>query len=170
MILGAAIPGVYALPWKAAARQIEKQATKGLLRMALRKSGSRIAGKILTGSRAWLKAFIHVAEHFIEEPVIEKGKHGVFKAALRSREALEPLIKSTVTKPSRRILGQLSVHGVNAGRFCVFLEKEFGEELGEELTQKKIGEEITRVPARILRVIVDYRGKPITAFPVAKFL
>ena len=155
-------------PWGKVARKTAEEVSVRLVRQAIRKAGSRMAGKILVGSAAWLKAFEHIAEHFAENLVVEKGTHGVFKAALRSRGALEPLVSQAVRRPSSTLVGRAAVHGVFAGRICVILEREFAEEIGEEL-RVEAGGVIKRTGAKILRVIVDVRGKPITAFPVTKF-
>ena len=86
----------------------------------------------LVGSNAWRKAFEHVAEHFEKRFVYEKGVHGVFVSALRSREALEPLVKLAVSKPSRKAAGRASVNGVFSGRICTIMEREFANAIGVE--------------------------------------
>jgi hypothetical protein len=138
----------------------------------VRKAGSRMAGKILTGSAAWTKAFEHVILHFSEKEIFEKGgqaaTHGVFKAALRSRSALEALISTAVRRPSSIKVGKLAVHGVFDGRPCVLLEREFADVIGEEL-RREGGQIVSRTEAKILRIIMDVNGKPVTAFPVASF-
>lgn len=127
-----------------------------------------MAGKLLLGSGAWIKAFEHIAEHFERKWVYTKGTHGIFTAALRSRGALEPLVKIAVTKPSRKIAGRVAVNGVFSGRICVILEREFAEVIGQELKLAADGT-VSEVDAKILRVITDIYGKPVTAFPVASF-
>jgi len=166
--MGMIFSHVYMLPWKAAARKAEKVAGKRLVALALRKAGSRIAGKLLTGSKEWTKAFEHIAEHFSEEALQHKISHSVFRATLRSRSLLEPLLKDAVLKPSRKVVSQLRLHGVSLGRVCVIIEREFADVIGEDITHTAEG--VVRRPAKILRVVVDITGRPITAFPVLEFL
>jgi hypothetical protein len=154
-------------PWGKASRKLAEEVSARLIRLAVRKAGTRMAGKLLIGSGPWIKAFEHIAEHFERKWVFQKGTHGVFASALRSRGALEPLIKIAVTKPSRTVAGRVAVNGVFSGRICVILEREFAEVIGVEL--KHSGGALSEVEAKILRVIVDINGKPITAFPVASF-
>jgi hypothetical protein len=154
-------------PWGKASRKLAEEVSENVVRLAIRRAGARLAGKILVGSNAWRKAFEHIAEHFEARFVYQKGVHGVFVSALRSREALEPLVKLAVTKPSRKAVGRASVNGVFSGRVCTIIEREFTEAIGEELRLEK--GVLTSVEAKILRIIVDVRGKPITAFPVASF-
>ena len=154
-------------PWGKASRKLAEEVSEGVVRLAIRRAGARLAGKILVGSNAWRKAFEHIAEHFEKRFVYQKGLHGVFVSALRSREALEPLVKLAVTKPTRKAVGRASVNGVFSGRICTILEREFANAIGVEWRLE--GGVLTSVEAKILRIIVDVRGKPITAFPVAKF-
>jgi hypothetical protein len=155
-------------PWGKVSRKLAQGGSARLIRLIIRKGGSKIAGKILLGSGPWIKAFEHIAEHFERKWVFQKGTHGVFLSALRSRGALEPLIKIAVTKPSRKIVGRTAVNGVFAGRVCVILEREFAEAIGQEL-KLEAGGAVSELEAKILRVIVDINGKPVTAFPVASF-
>jgi len=154
-------------PWGKSSKIIADEVSTRLVRLAVRKAGSRLAGKILTGSAAWVKAFEHISEHFVERYVYEKAKHGVFKSALRNQSALEELIRRAVRGPSSVKVGKLAVHGEFTGRTCVILEREFSEEIGEELSH--VAGTIERVPAKILRIILDVDAKPVTAMPVASF-
>jgi hypothetical protein len=155
-------------PWGKSSKIIADEVAVRTVRLAIRKAGSRLAGKILTGSAAWLKAFEHISEHFVERYVYEKAKHGVFKSALRNQSALEELIRRAVRGPSSVKVGKLAVHGEFTGRTCVILEREFSEEIGEELRRLADGT-IERTPAKILRIILDVDAKPITAMPVASY-
>jgi hypothetical protein len=155
-------------PWGKGSKIIADEVSVRVVRLAIRKAGSRLAGKILTGSAAWIKAFEHISEHFVERYVYEKAKHGVFKSALRNQSALEELIRRAVRGPSSVKVGKLAVHGEFTGRTCVILEREFSDVIGEELRRLEDGT-IERAPAKILRIILDVDAKPVTAMPVASF-
>lgn len=173
LVTGAAVPKpvVYAQTCRAVGNRAASQVGRRLLQLGLRKAGSRIAGKILTGSSAWKKAFLHIAEHFGKDALLSKPVHAVFRGKYCSQAALEPLIQKAATKPSRRALTQATVHGNPIGRWVVLLEREFPEEIGDEITRKVVqGMVVDRsTPCKILRIIVDLTGRPITAYPVAKF-
>jgi len=147
-------------------RKIVKQIGKKLTKLSLKKAGSRIVGKINVKSRFWNRAFEHIALHF--KPVAGKVSHAVFEPAFRSRTAVEKLIKSVVSKASRApVLTKATIDGVPLGKPVVILEKEFSEVIGK-ITVEQSGKLVEK-PLKILRVIVDYTGKPITAYPVEKF-
>ncbi|HYE73917.1 MAG TPA: hypothetical protein VEF04_11330 [Blastocatellia bacterium] len=160
------------LAWKGAAKKAVKEVGKKLASLGFKNAGKRLAGKLFIGSGAWNKAFKHVALHFSEAAFAKKASHSVFHSAFRSKAALETLLKDAVTKPSRKILTRATIDGVPAGRPVVVLEREFGQEIGEMLgRQMENGaEKIVRTPCKILRVVVDITGRPVTAFPVPTFL
>ncbi|MEK6701726.1 MAG: hypothetical protein AABZ53_05655 [Planctomycetota bacterium] len=122
--------------------------------LALKKAGTRISGKVLTGSPHWKAAFVHVAEHF--GPQAGKASHAIFEAALRSQRALETLIQSAALKPSLKYLGRETIGGMAVGRPVIVLEREFGRVIG------KIGQD----NCTVLRLVLDITGKPITAYPI----
>jgi hypothetical protein len=146
------------LAQKEAERLAEKEVGKGLVKLAAKKAASRILGKLAVNSKAWGKAFVHIAEHF--GPVEGKASHAIFTESLRSKTAIEKLLRQALTKLGRApVVGKLTISGVPAGKPCVILEKEFAEVIGK----------IEDKPCKILRIVVDYTGKPITAYPVEKF-
>lgn len=151
------------------ATKAAREVGKDILKLALKRAGTRIAGKILIKSKAWGKAFLHIAEHFSVEPLLKKGTHTLFKAPLRNRAAVEALIVKAVKNPSRKIVSRATVHGVRAGRPVIIIEREFTEVIGETFKQA-VGEEAKKIAdCKILRVIVDITGRPITAYPVEAF-
>jgi hypothetical protein len=154
-----------------AAKRAAKQVGKRLTQLALKKAASRIIGKMAVGSRFWDKAFKHIAEHFSEQALASKAVHAVFASKYRTKAALEALLKQGASKAGRRTLTQATIAGNPLGRPVVILEREFAEAIGEELTKKVVNgaEVIERVPCKILRIIVDYTGKPVTAYPVKVF-
>lgn len=144
---------VFGRAGRAAARELGGR----LSALALRRASSRILGKIGTRSRHWARAFEHIALHFRPDPT--RAAHAVFEAAFRSRPALEELIQRAVRRPSQRLLTRATIHGNPAGRAVVVLEREFGRVIGQQDGQA----------CTILRIIVDYTGRPITAYPIAAF-
>lgn len=153
--------------WTKTARRAAQEAGKGFLKLALRRSASRLTGKMLTGSKAWAVAFKHIAEHFSLGPLATKATHTVFVQVFRNKKACEALIAQAVKGPSRRYISRATVHGVTAGRPVIILEREFQHLVGE--TFSKAAPEAKPVACRILRVIVDFTGKPITAYPIEVF-
>jgi hypothetical protein len=139
-------------------RKLAREVGEGVVRLSSKKAASRILGKLATNSRAWRKAFEHISLHF--GPIAGKPSHSVFESAFRNRGAVEGLIRTAIRKLGRApIAGRLTVHGVPEGTPCVLLEKEFKDVIGK----------INGRDCKILRIIVDYTGKPITAYPVDKF-
>ena len=111
-------------------------------------------------SRDWNKALEHVALHFRPISIELKKKHGVFEPKFRTREAVEALISKALTKLGRKpVVTRLTIDNVPAGKPAVILEKEFTEIIGHEGDHE----------CKILRIIVDFTGRPITACPVGKF-
>jgi hypothetical protein len=140
-------------------RRAAKEIGEKLVKLASKKAASRILGKLATNSKAWRKAFEHIAMHF--GPIEGKASHAIFEKAFRSKAGVEKLIRTALTSLGRSpVVSKLTIDGVAAGKPCVILEKEFSEVIG------KIGDE----PCKILRIVVDFTGKPITAFPVKQFL
>jgi hypothetical protein len=149
------MPGPADTVAKKAAKEIGKKLTK----LAVRKAGSRFLGHIARNSPAWRKAFEHIALHF--KAVSGKASHAIFEPKFRSFEAIEELLKKALSGPSRNpVLTKLTIDGVPAGKVAVVIEREFAQVIG------KIG----AGECRILRIVVDFTGRPITAFPVDKFL
>ena len=154
---------------KGVGKQVVKQIGKRLTALALRKAASRIVGKMATNSRFWVKAFEHIALHFSEDALASKAVHAVFLKKFCSKAAVEDLIRQGASKAGRRTLSKATFGGVPIGTPVVVLEREFSQVIGHELT-KAAGGAVTRVECKILRIIVDFTGRPITAFPVSKFL
>ncbi len=139
-------------------RKVAREVGEKIMRLSSKKAASRILGKMASNSRAWGKAFEHISEHFA--PAAGKASHAIFEPALRNRGAVEGLIRSALKKLGRApVVGKLTVDGVPAGKPCVLLEKEFKGVIGK----------IDGRDCKILRIIVDYTGKPVTAYPVEKF-
>ena len=140
-------------------RKVLKEVGKRGAKLASRKAASRILGKLATNSRAWRKAFEHISEHFA--PVANKAAHAIFEKEFRSKAGVEGLLRSALNKLGRApVVSKLTSDGIASGAPCVILEKEFDKVIGT------IGDR----PCKILRIIVDFTGKPITAFPVEKFV
>jgi hypothetical protein len=140
-------------------------------RVAAKKTVRAFARELRRGSTAWTKAFKHIALHFNDELLRLglKAAHGVFLKKFCSKEALEPLLKQAVTRPSRHILLPANHPANTVGILCVVVEREFAEVIGEALVRDAKGA-ITSAPARILRIFLDARGNPQTAFPVKSFM
>jgi hypothetical protein len=152
--------------WTKGAQKAASELGKDLLKLALRRAGSRLAGKILIESKAWQKAFLHIAEHFTLDLLKEKASHTIFTAALRNRTAVERLIITTVKGPSHRAITRATIDGVAAGRPVIILERVFQEVIGEEF-KRQGGELVLQNQCKILRVIIDITGRPVTAYPVS---
>lgn len=146
-------------PAEAIGKKVVKEIGRKAARLAVKKAGSRFFGHITRNSRAWQKAFAHIAEHFAAVP--GKASHAIFEKKFHSVDAIENLLKRALSGPSRSpLLTKLTIDGAPAGKPAVVIEREFGEVIG------RIGEK----ECRILRLVVDFTGRPVTAFPVDKFL
>lgn len=181
------------------ATSVVREVGVSLSKLALKKAGARLAGKVLIKSKAWQKAFLHIAEHFTVDALAHKATHGVFAKALRSPKALERLIVSAVKSPSRKFISRATIEGVARGKPVVIIEREFGEVIGDvfvneggKIVQQTVDKVVTEtvqevvngkivtktitktvkvpVQCKILRIVVDFTGRPITAIPVAEFL
>lgn len=141
------------------ARQVEKQIGKKLAKLMAKKAGSRLLGHIARNSRVWKKAFEHIALHF--QPLAGKAAHAVFEPKYRNLKAVEELLTKAMTKLGRKpVVTKLTdAAGVPVGTPAVILEKEFAEVIGRK----------GAVECKILRVVIDFTGRPITAYPVDKF-
>jgi hypothetical protein len=126
---------------------------KGAFKLGSKKAASRILGKIAVGSKEWRKAFEHIALHFA--PMEGKTVHAVFKETYRSEAGVAKLIREAITR-----LGRAPVAGEGS---TYILEKEFKQAIGTV----KIGDKVH--DCKILRIIVDYTGKPLSAYPVKDF-
>jgi hypothetical protein len=146
-------------PADAIEKKVIKEIGKKAAKMAVRKAGSRFLGHITRKSRVWIKAFEHIAEHF--EPAAGKASHAIFEPKFRSLEAVETLLKKALSGASRQpLLTKLTIDGVPAGKPAVVIERQFTEVIGRA----------GKTECRILRIVVDFTGRPITAFPADKFL
>ena len=138
---------------------VVKEIGKRLTKLAAKKAGSRLVGHMTRGSRAWQKAFRHIREHF--RVMGNKASHAIFKKKYHSEGAIKQLIQQAVSRPScAPVTTKLTIGGESIGRPAVILERKFKEAIGT------IGDEACHV----LRVVVDYTGRPITAYPVKEFL
>ncbi len=155
--------GIYAA---AVPKQAIKELGKGGARLLLKKGASRFFSKVAMQSKAWGKAFEHIAEHLSLKAAAAKATHTVFAEAFRNRAAVEKLIMQAAKKYSKKYVRQMPVHGESIGRWCVVIEKEFPEVIGE--TFELIGGQVVKRAngdCRWLRLVIDYTGRPITAYP-----
>jgi hypothetical protein len=113
---------------------------------------------------------LHIAEHFSLRVLSEKAAHTVFALPLRSRQALEPFIAKTVRGAGKRTITRATIDGVAAGRPVIVLEREFPQVLGETFRKNAQGNAERVAECRILRVIYDWTGRPVTVYPVETFL
>ena len=146
-------------PAKKASEIVIKEIGKRLSKLAAKKAGSRIVGHMTRNSPAWSKAFAHIKSHFKSMP--GKASHAVFAKKFRNEAGIKQLIQKAAGNPSRApVTTKLTVGAENVGRPAVIIEREFSDAIGY------IGDDA----CKILRVVVDYTGRPITAYPVKKFL
>jgi len=73
--------------------------------------GKKAFGKLFLESKAWEKAFVHIAEHFSFTELARKAVHTFFVDALRSTTASKPFIKETLLKPTRKIISRRTTCG-----------------------------------------------------------
>jgi len=150
----------------AVAKSVIREIGKRLAALALKKAGSRLAGKMFLNSKAWVKAFEHIVEHFSLKAAAGKASHSLFTATLRNKQAVEGLIRQALKSPTKKFLSRLTIAGHPNGVPCVVIEKEFAQVIGE--TFEKVGEQFVKKEGgdcKFLRVVIDYTGRPITAFP-----
>jgi hypothetical protein len=150
------------------AKAVVKEIGKRAAALALKKAGSRLAGKLFLNSREWIKAFEHIAEHFSLRALATKATHSVFLASLRNKSAVEGLINQALRGPTRKYLWRLKIANevIPLGRPCVMIEREFAQVIGE--TFENVGGQFVKkegADCKWLRIIVDYTGRPITAYP-----
>ena len=96
---------------------------------------------------------MHIADHFTMIP--EKIAHGVFEASLRNTKAVTALVTETLKKGVTPILSR-----TDSGALAWVFEAELGRRIGTAA-----GQSLTK-----LRVVVDLKGRLITAFPTKAFL
>jgi hypothetical protein len=147
---------------------VAKALGQRLARGALKAAAKRAASKVGTGSRAWTKAFTHIVEHFSERVFEQRATHSVFAAGLRERRLVEPLIEKTLKGPGNKQITKALVHDVAAGTPVVIIERQFPDIIGETIFRRRNGV-IERESCTILRVVVDFSGTPVTAYPVTEF-
>ncbi len=127
--------------------------------MMVKKSVSRLTGKMLIGSKQWREALEHIADHF--RPIAGKPTHTVFVSKYANNQGVSDLISRALNSLGRQpIVSRLTVAGKSVGKPCVIMEKEFSEVIGKS---EKGGD------CKILRIIMDFTGRPITAYPVKEF-
>jgi hypothetical protein len=96
---------------------------------------------------------VHIADHFTMIP--EKVAHSVFEASLRSTKAVTALVRETLKKgASAPILSK-----TDSGALAWVFEAELGRTIGTAGKQA----------LSKLRVVVDFEGRLITAFPIRTF-
>jgi hypothetical protein len=96
----------------------------------------------------------HIAEHFVMIP--EKVAHSVFVQSLRSTKAVTGLVTETLKKGANAPI----LSATDSGALAWVIEAELGRTIGHAGKQA-----LTK-----MRVVVDLRGRLITAFPVRSFL
>ncbi len=132
------------------------------MKLLMKKAGARVAAHIARNSRVWKKAFKHIQLHFTKKGGAGKTSHAVFASKFQTEVAVKKLVATTASKPSRKAVLSKATNagGQQVGRPCVVIEREFAEVIGTDHLGK---------PAKILRLVVDYTGRPLTAFPVSSF-
>ena len=96
---------------------------------------------------------LHIADHFIMIP--EKVAHSVFEASLRNTKAVTALVTEALKRGASPILSRTE-SGALAWVFEADLGRRIGTAAGQGLTK--------------LRIVVDLKGRLITAFPIKAFL
>jgi hypothetical protein len=97
---------------------------------------------------------VHIADHFRMIPW--KVEHGVFEAALRNTKAVTALVRETLKKgASAPILSK-----TDSGALAWVFEAELGRTIGTSVSKQALSK---------LRVVVDLKGRLITAFPILNF-
>lgn len=130
-----------------------------LSRLAARKASSRIVGQVTARSPRWRQAFDHIRPHFLPDPA--KPRHSVFARRYRTEDAVAELIRRVASRPSRApVTTKLTIAGHPAGKPAVVLEHWFPNPIGDEKGHA----------CHILRIVADYTGQLITAFPTRQFL
>jgi RHS repeat-associated protein len=139
-----------------------------ITRLAEKKIRSRAMGYLTRGGRDLKKAMTHIAEHLKPDP--NKVRHSVFLTKFTKPDKVIDLMKSAVSKPSRTPMWTrlTDAAGEATGRSVFVIEREFSEYIGK-VTVKEGGELVTK-ETKILRMIIDVTGRPITAYPVEAFM
>jgi len=149
----------------AAERAVVKEVSRRFFQRALRNVGRKVAGHLVRESRAWQKAFLHIAEeHFSEQA--EKLVNGVFLSKFRNQESIEQLLREAVRGAQRRIVLPAGHPDNTSGKAVIRLEIQFFEKIVGERFKDDVGR---MVPCKFLRVFLDLTGRPITMFPVTGF-
>ena len=136
--------------------------------MAEKKAGSRVMGFLTRRGSGLKDAMKHIAEHF--KPNSAKPTHSTFLKKFATPDRVIDLMKQAVSKPSRNpILTRLTnPSGEPTGKAVLIIEREFSKYIGEAAVKE--GGEILTKKTKILRIITDLTGRPITAHPVADFM
>jgi hypothetical protein len=126
----------------------------------LENASRRVLRKLQRDSAAWTEAFRHIKAHFVED--FTKPRHTVYVEKFRSRAALEDLFEKALQHPDRQTrLSRETFEGVATGKPVAVIEVTLDE---------VIGRTSSGASCRILRLITDLTGRPLTAFPVEHFL
>ncbi len=155
--------------WSKTAIEAAKEVGARALRVGLRRAGAKTIAKLMIESSAWKRAFVHIAEHFAIDAIKEKGQHTVFTLALRSTEAIKPLIVATAKGPSHKYISRALVHSVRAGKPVIVLERVFQEVIGEtfkEIEENGVKKIVKTADCKVMRIILDLKGTPLSAYPV----
>jgi hypothetical protein len=153
----------------AAGKVVVKAVTRKFFQRALRNVARRVGGHLIRESRAWQKAFAHIAEqHFSEQA--EKLVNGVFLSKFRNQESIEQLLREAVRGAQRRTVLPAGHPDNTSGRAVIRLEIQFFEKIvGEKFVQLTKDDAGRMVPCKFLRIFLDVTGRPITMFPVTGF-
>jgi hypothetical protein len=123
-----------------------------LSRKALLDATRLLFSKLRSDNRVWRKVFDHIAEHFSDDAA--KASHGVFNKTYHSYDSLKKLLMEACQKPSHApYFSKLN------GEPRVVIEKEF---------TKVIGKATDGSDTKVLRIITDVTGNPVTAYPISK--
>ena len=143
-------------PQASVLRKVSKEIGRRGMKLMVRKSGSRLLGHLQRNSRVWRKAFEHIKLHFKQVP--GKSSHTLFAPKYRTEAAVRELVRKAASKPSHApVITKQTVAGLPEGTPCVIIDRVF---------KHAIGTTADGLPAHTLRVVVDFTGKPVTAFPM----
>jgi nucleoid-associated protein YgaU len=138
---------------KAVLRQIGIRLSKKGVQHATR----LLARHLRSDSRIWRQVYDHIARHFAADGGRAEAKlaHGVFDKAYRSFESMKKLLLEACQKPSHA--PYFSDWG---GKPRIIIEKAFTHPIGTAGAQQ--------APTNFLRIVIDFTGRPVSAFPIAK--
>ncbi len=142
-------------------QRVVKELGKKVASLGVKNANSRVLGHLTRNSAEWKKALGHITLHFSTKPSLTKPLHSVFAKTFRNGDAVKELIRQAVTKPSHRALStNLRVNGNEIGRPGAYIVRHFKQAIGVQNGEA----------CHFLRVLVDYTGRIVTAYPATKAL